>query len=104
MAAEAAARTGQPDPPRHAAMQVSCGLADSKEAALACLAPAMEAFYQLPFERFKRYCPYGAADDVAEFLRPTPPRAAPNETSSPSHPTTTGPLLARRLKKALAPT
>jgi hypothetical protein len=36
----------------------------------ACLAPAMEAFYQLPFERFERYCPYGTAEDVAEFLAP----------------------------------
>ena len=30
--------------------------------------PAMEAFYQLPFERFERYCPYGTAEDVADFL------------------------------------
>jgi hypothetical protein len=30
----------------------------------------MEAFYQLPFERFERYCPYGTADDVAGFLAP----------------------------------
>jgi len=30
----------------------------------------MEAFYQLPFERFERYCPYGTPDDVAEFLAP----------------------------------
>jgi hypothetical protein len=29
----------------------------------------MEAF-QLPFERFERYCPYGTADDVAGFLAP----------------------------------
>jgi hypothetical protein len=51
-------------------MQVWCGLADSREAARAQLAPAMEAFYQLPFERFERYCPYGTAEDVAEFLAP----------------------------------
>jgi hypothetical protein len=51
-------------------MQVWCGLADTKEAARACLAPAMEAFYQLPFERFERYCPYGTPDDIAEFLAP----------------------------------
>ena len=50
-------------------MQVWCGLADTKEAARACLAPAMGAFYQLPFERFERYCPY-QLDDVAEFLAP----------------------------------
>jgi alkanesulfonate monooxygenase SsuD/methylene tetrahydromethanopterin reductase-like flavin-dependent oxidoreductase (luciferase family) len=70
LAAEEAARAGRPDPPRQHAMQVWCGLADSKEAARACLAPAMEAFYQLPFERFEKYCPYGTADDVAEFLAP----------------------------------
>jgi alkanesulfonate monooxygenase SsuD/methylene tetrahydromethanopterin reductase-like flavin-dependent oxidoreductase (luciferase family) len=70
MAAEEAARAARPDPPSRHAMQVWCGLADSKQAARACLAPAMEAFYQLPFERFERYCPYGTADDVAEFLAP----------------------------------
>jgi len=69
MAAQEAASAGRPGPVRHA-MQVWCGLADSKEAARACLAPAMQAFYQLPFERFERYCPYGTADDVAEFLAP----------------------------------
>src|SRR5215472_3861997 len=70
LAAEEAARVGRPDPPARHAMQVWCGLADSRPAARACLAPAMEAFYQLPFERFERYCPYGTAEDVAEFLAP----------------------------------
>ncbi len=70
MAAQEAADVGRPDPPRRHAMQVWCGLAESKQAARACLAPAMEAFYQLPFERFERYCPYGTAEDVAEFLAP----------------------------------
>ena len=70
MAAEEAARVARPDPPRRHAMQVWCGLADSRQAARACLAPAMEAFYQLPFERFERYCAYGTAEDVAEFLSP----------------------------------
>jgi hypothetical protein len=51
-------------------MQVWCGLAGSKAAARASLAPVMEAFYGLPFERFERYCPYGTAEDVAEFLAP----------------------------------
>jgi hypothetical protein len=32
--------------------------------------PGCGLFYQLPFERFERYCPYGTADDVAEFLAP----------------------------------
>jgi alkanesulfonate monooxygenase SsuD/methylene tetrahydromethanopterin reductase-like flavin-dependent oxidoreductase (luciferase family) len=70
MAGEEAARVGRPDPPRRHAMQVWCGLAGSRRAARACLAPAMEAFYQLPFERFERYCPFGTAEDVAEFLAP----------------------------------
>ena len=70
LAAEEAAGAGRSCPPSRHAMQVWCGLADSQQAARACLAPAMEAFYQLPFERFERYCPYGTADDVAEFLAP----------------------------------
>jgi alkanesulfonate monooxygenase SsuD/methylene tetrahydromethanopterin reductase-like flavin-dependent oxidoreductase (luciferase family) len=69
-AAGEAARAARPGPPRRHAMQVWCGLAGSRQAARACLAPAMEAFYQLPFERFERYCPYGTAEDVAEFLAP----------------------------------
>ena len=70
LAADEAARAGRPGPPSRHAMQIWCGLASTKEAARACLAPAMEAFYQLPFERFERYCPYGTPDDVAEFLAP----------------------------------
>jgi alkanesulfonate monooxygenase SsuD/methylene tetrahydromethanopterin reductase-like flavin-dependent oxidoreductase (luciferase family) len=70
LAAEEAAAAGRTDPPVRHAMQVWCGLADSRPAARACLAPAMEAFYQLPFERFERYCPYGTAEDVAGFLAP----------------------------------
>jgi alkanesulfonate monooxygenase SsuD/methylene tetrahydromethanopterin reductase-like flavin-dependent oxidoreductase (luciferase family) len=70
LAAEEAARAGRPDPPRRHAMQIWCGLADSRQAARASLAPAMESFYQLPFESFERYCPYGTPADVAEFLAP----------------------------------
>jgi alkanesulfonate monooxygenase SsuD/methylene tetrahydromethanopterin reductase-like flavin-dependent oxidoreductase (luciferase family) len=70
IAAAEAARVGRADPPRRHAMQVWCGLADSRQAARACLAPAMESFYGLPFDRFERYCPCGTAEDVAEFLAP----------------------------------
>jgi alkanesulfonate monooxygenase SsuD/methylene tetrahydromethanopterin reductase-like flavin-dependent oxidoreductase (luciferase family) len=70
LAAAAAGEAGRAAPPGRHAMQVWCGVADSRAAARACLAPAMEAFYQLPFERFERYCPYGTAEDVAEFLAP----------------------------------
>ncbi|MGO9220877.1 MAG: alpha/beta fold hydrolase [Streptosporangiaceae bacterium] len=68
LAAEEAARAGRPRPPGRHAMQVWCGFAGTREAARASLAPAMEGFYGLPFERFERYCPYGTADDVAAFL------------------------------------
>jgi alkanesulfonate monooxygenase SsuD/methylene tetrahydromethanopterin reductase-like flavin-dependent oxidoreductase (luciferase family) len=68
--ADEAGRTGRPDPPTRHAMQVWCGLADTKERARAHVAPAMEAFYQIPFERFEKYSPYGTPDDVAEFLAP----------------------------------
>ena len=32
--------------------------------------PVMEAFYQLPFERFERYCPYGTAAVKKQLERP----------------------------------
>jgi len=51
-------------------MQIWCGLARTREAARARLAPTMESFYQVPFERFERYSPYGTPEDVAEFLSP----------------------------------
>ena len=70
MAAEEAALAGRADRPDRHAMQFWCGLAESRESARSCLAPAMEAFYGIPFERFERYCPYGTPDDVAEFLGP----------------------------------
>jgi hypothetical protein len=30
----------------------------------------MEAFYQIPFERFEKYSPAGTPEDVAAFLDP----------------------------------
>jgi alkanesulfonate monooxygenase SsuD/methylene tetrahydromethanopterin reductase-like flavin-dependent oxidoreductase (luciferase family) len=70
LAAEEAARVRRPDPPRRHAMQVWCGIAGSREAARARLAPAMEGFYHLPFERFEGYSPHGTPEDVAAFLAP----------------------------------
>ncbi len=35
------------------------------------LAATMQAFYQMPFEPFERYSPYGTREQVAEFLRPS---------------------------------
>ena len=70
MAGEEAVRAGRTDPPSQYAMQLWCGIDDTTEAARARLAPAMEAFYQIPFERFEKYSPYGTPEDVAEFLEP----------------------------------
>ena len=52
------------------ALNVWCGFADTREAARDLLAPAMQAFYQMPFEPFERYSPYGTPAEVAEFLAP----------------------------------
>jgi alkanesulfonate monooxygenase SsuD/methylene tetrahydromethanopterin reductase-like flavin-dependent oxidoreductase (luciferase family) len=68
LVADEAERVGRADPPVRHAMQVWCGIADTKEAARARLAPAMESFYQIPFERFEKYSPFGTAEDVAAFL------------------------------------
>ena len=52
------------------ALNVWCGFADTREAAREPLAAQMQAFYQMPFEPFERYSPYGTPGDVAEFLSP----------------------------------
>ena len=70
LAAYEAEQWGRPDPPSRHALQVWCGLASTQEEARAALAPAMEGLYQLPFDRFERYSPYGTAEDVAAFLSP----------------------------------
>lgn len=41
------------------ALQVWCALADSDDAARAIIAPAIEAMYRVPFERFEPYTIYG---------------------------------------------
>jgi alkanesulfonate monooxygenase SsuD/methylene tetrahydromethanopterin reductase-like flavin-dependent oxidoreductase (luciferase family) len=52
------------------ALNVWCGFGPTREAARQQLAPQMQAFYQMPFEPFERYSPYGTPQDVAEFLSP----------------------------------
>jgi alkanesulfonate monooxygenase SsuD/methylene tetrahydromethanopterin reductase-like flavin-dependent oxidoreductase (luciferase family) len=52
------------------AINVWCGFGASREAARAPLATGMQTFYQMPFEPFERYSPYGTPEDIAEFLRP----------------------------------
>ena len=65
-----AAEAGR-DPSRFEhALNVWCGFAPTREAAREPLATQMQRFYQMPFEPFERYSPYGTPEDVAEFLRP----------------------------------
>jgi alkanesulfonate monooxygenase SsuD/methylene tetrahydromethanopterin reductase-like flavin-dependent oxidoreductase (luciferase family) len=52
------------------ALNVWCGFGATREAARAPVATAMQTFYQMPYEPFERYSPYGTAEDVAEFLTP----------------------------------
>jgi alkanesulfonate monooxygenase SsuD/methylene tetrahydromethanopterin reductase-like flavin-dependent oxidoreductase (luciferase family) len=52
------------------ALNVWCGFGPTPEAAREPLAAQMQAFYQMPFEPFERYSPYGTPEHVAEFLSP----------------------------------
>lgn len=52
------------------ALNVWCGFASTREAAREPLAAHMQRFYQMPFEPFERYSPYGTPAHVAEFLSP----------------------------------
>jgi len=52
------------------AMQVWMGVDEDTAQAKQKVGGSMQAFYQLPFERFERYTPYGPPEEVAEFLAP----------------------------------
>ncbi len=52
------------------ALNVWCGFAPTRESARDLLAARMQSFYQMPFEPFERYSPYGTPQHVAEFLSP----------------------------------
>jgi alkanesulfonate monooxygenase SsuD/methylene tetrahydromethanopterin reductase-like flavin-dependent oxidoreductase (luciferase family) len=49
-------------------LNVWCGFAATREAAREQLATKMQDFYQMPFEPFERYSPFGTPEEVAEFL------------------------------------
>ncbi|GAC1319340.1 MAG: hypothetical protein NVSMB16_15180 [Acidimicrobiales bacterium] len=65
-----AADAGRADVEWQHAMQLWCGFGADSGIARPPLAAAMEAMYQIPFERFERYSPYGPPAAVAEFLVP----------------------------------
>jgi len=49
-------------------LQVWVGLDRDRNAARARLARSMEGVYQIPFERFEKYSPYGSPEEIAAFL------------------------------------
>lgn len=63
--AEAVGRAGHPWTHGY---QPWVGVGDSRSEARARVAPAMEAFYHVPFEAFEKYTPYGTPAEVAEQL------------------------------------
>ena len=68
--ADLAAEHGRTDAPFTFGMQFWIGVDDDREAARRKVAERMSATYQLPFERFERYTPFGTPGDVAEALAP----------------------------------
>jgi alkanesulfonate monooxygenase SsuD/methylene tetrahydromethanopterin reductase-like flavin-dependent oxidoreductase (luciferase family) len=51
-------------------MHVWCGLGACAATARARLGAVMEAFYQVPFGKFERYCPIGSPEEIAASLQP----------------------------------
>lgn len=70
LVAEAAGEAGRGDVDWQHAMYVWCGFGPDTDTARGRVSRAMESFYQLPFEKFDKYTPYGTPEQVAEFLAP----------------------------------
>lgn len=51
-------------------LQLWVGTGRNKAEARQHVAAGMEEFYQVPFEKFERYSPYGSALEIAEYLSP----------------------------------
>jgi alkanesulfonate monooxygenase SsuD/methylene tetrahydromethanopterin reductase-like flavin-dependent oxidoreductase (luciferase family) len=67
---EAAAGSGRPEPRWRNGLNVWCGVGRDSTEARGFVAPAMEAFYRLPYESFERWSPAGTPEQLAEFLIP----------------------------------
>jgi alkanesulfonate monooxygenase SsuD/methylene tetrahydromethanopterin reductase-like flavin-dependent oxidoreductase (luciferase family) len=61
---------GREDATFERGMQVWMGIDADKAVARQKVGGSMQAFYQLPFESFERYTPYGPPEEIAEFLAP----------------------------------
>ncbi|MFN0070718.1 MAG: LLM class flavin-dependent oxidoreductase [Chloroflexota bacterium] len=67
---ELAAEYGRADAPFTFGMQFWLGVDSDRETARRKVAERMTATYQLEFERFERYVPYGSPDEIAETIVP----------------------------------
>lgn len=65
---EYAAEVGRGDVRFPRGMQIWMGVDKDRDAARKKVAASMQAFYQIPFDRFEKYTPYGTAQEVAEFV------------------------------------
>jgi alkanesulfonate monooxygenase SsuD/methylene tetrahydromethanopterin reductase-like flavin-dependent oxidoreductase (luciferase family) len=68
--ADEAAAVGRDATQFEHALNVWCGFGSTNEAAREHVAREMQRFYQMPYEPFERYSPYGTPEAIAEFLYP----------------------------------
>ena len=66
----AAEEAGRVEVPWRHGIQMWCGFGDTATQARALVSAEMEALYRTPFERFDRYTPVGAPDDIAAAAQP----------------------------------
>jgi probable F420-dependent oxidoreductase len=67
---ELAAKEGRDPSAIGMGLQLWHAVDDDRDAARSRLAHRMQSVYQIPYERFERYSPYGKAEEIAEFLAP----------------------------------
>ncbi len=67
---EACAAADRDAPSWQNGINIWCGVGKDTAEARSYVAPAMESFYQLPYESFERYAPAGTAEQLAEALVP----------------------------------
>jgi len=68
--AEVAERNGRRADSFTHGLQVWCATGRDRSDARNRLAAAMESLYQIPFERFEKWSPYGSTQEIAEALSP----------------------------------
>lgn len=67
---DAAEAAGRGDVAWRNGINIWCGVGRDGDEARAFVAPAMEAFYKVPYDKFERYAPAGTPAQLAEHLLP----------------------------------